>query len=137
VVTSVVRTVERCPLLSWHVVNAGRKSLSACKNSRSCKTKSMIKGDSGPRNFLVCSLGPHRFSSISRAAARSGCQKIAPVEPSWLPKQFPRENPKCLELPAPCYAAFNRQTGSVLGKTASRHTSAEFVAFLADRAVVK
>jgi transposase len=30
------------------------------------------------------------------------------------------------------YAAFNRQTGSVLGKTASRHTSAEFVAFLAD-----
>jgi len=30
------------------------------------------------------------------------------------------------------YAAFNTQTGSVLGKTAPRHTSAEFVAFLAD-----
>lgn len=30
------------------------------------------------------------------------------------------------------YAAFNTQTGEVLGKTASRHTSAEFVAFLAD-----
>ena len=30
------------------------------------------------------------------------------------------------------YAAFNTQTGHVLGKTAPRHTSAEFVAFLAD-----
>jgi hypothetical protein len=30
------------------------------------------------------------------------------------------------------YAAFNTQTGEVLGKTASRHTSAEFVAFLTD-----
>ncbi len=30
------------------------------------------------------------------------------------------------------YAAFNTKTGEVLGKTAQRHTSAEFVAFLAD-----
>jgi transposase len=30
------------------------------------------------------------------------------------------------------YAAFNTRTGAVLGKTAARHTSAEFVAFLAD-----
>ena len=30
------------------------------------------------------------------------------------------------------YAAFNTKTGEVLGKTAVRHTSAEFVAFLAD-----
>jgi transposase len=30
------------------------------------------------------------------------------------------------------YAAFNTRTGEVLGKTATRHTSAEFVAFLAD-----
>jgi transposase len=30
------------------------------------------------------------------------------------------------------YAAFNTKTGEVLGKTAERHTSAEFVAFLAD-----
>ena len=30
------------------------------------------------------------------------------------------------------YAAFNTQTGEVLDKTAARHTSAEFVAFLAD-----
>jgi transposase len=30
------------------------------------------------------------------------------------------------------YAAFNTNTGEVLGKTAARHTSAEFVAFLAD-----
>jgi hypothetical protein len=30
------------------------------------------------------------------------------------------------------YAAFNTKTGDVLGKTAARHTSAEFVAFLAD-----
>ena len=30
------------------------------------------------------------------------------------------------------YAAFNTRTGQVLGKTAARHTSAEFVAFLAD-----
>jgi transposase len=30
------------------------------------------------------------------------------------------------------YAAFNTKTGNVLGKTAPRHTSAEFVAFLAD-----
>jgi transposase len=30
------------------------------------------------------------------------------------------------------YAAFNTQTGQVLGKTAARHTSAEFVAFLTD-----
>ena len=30
------------------------------------------------------------------------------------------------------YAAFNTQTGEVLGKTAERHTSAQFVAFLAD-----
>src|SRR5215470_15447371 len=29
------------------------------------------------------------------------------------------------------YAAFNTRTGKVLGKTAARHTSAEFVAFLA------
>ena len=30
------------------------------------------------------------------------------------------------------YTAFNTKTGEVLGKTAARHTSAEFVAFLAD-----
>ena len=30
------------------------------------------------------------------------------------------------------YAAFNTKTGEVLGKTATRHTSAEFVAFLTD-----
>jgi transposase len=30
------------------------------------------------------------------------------------------------------YAAFNTKTGEVLGETAARHTSAEFVAFLAD-----
>src|SRR3954464_3125001 len=30
------------------------------------------------------------------------------------------------------YAAFNTQTGEVVGKTAARHTSAEFVAFLTD-----
>ena len=30
------------------------------------------------------------------------------------------------------YAAFNTKTGEVLGKTAARHTSAEFVAFLAE-----
>ncbi len=30
------------------------------------------------------------------------------------------------------YAAFNTKTGEVLGKTAARHTSAEFVAFLTD-----
>ena len=30
------------------------------------------------------------------------------------------------------YAAFNTQTGNVLGHTAARHTSAEFVAFLSD-----
>jgi transposase len=30
------------------------------------------------------------------------------------------------------YAAFNTKTGTVLGKTAQRHTSAEFVAFLTD-----
>lgn len=30
------------------------------------------------------------------------------------------------------YAAFNTKTGEVLGKTAARHTSAEFVAFLVD-----
>jgi transposase len=30
------------------------------------------------------------------------------------------------------YAAFNTRTGTVLGKTAQRHTSAEFVAFLTD-----
>ena len=30
------------------------------------------------------------------------------------------------------YAAFNTKTGEVLGKTATRHTSAEFVAFLND-----
>ena len=30
------------------------------------------------------------------------------------------------------YAAFDTQTGEVLGKTAERHTSAEFIAFLTD-----
>jgi len=33
------------------------------------------------------------------------------------------------------YAAFNTETGEALGRTASRHTSAEFVAFLTDIAV--
>ena len=33
------------------------------------------------------------------------------------------------------YAAFNTKTGEVLGKTAERHTSAEFVAFLNDLVV--
>lgn len=33
------------------------------------------------------------------------------------------------------YAAFNTRTGKVLGKTAQRHTSAEFVAFLTDLVV--
>src|ERR1044071_9790351 len=32
----------------------------------------------------------------------------------------------------PLYAAFNTRTGEVLGKTAERHTSAEFVNFLTD-----
>src|SRR5437016_7020857 len=35
------------------------------------------------------------------------------------------------------YAAFDTKTGEVLGKTAARHTSAEFVAFLADIVVNK
>ncbi len=30
------------------------------------------------------------------------------------------------------YAALNTKTGAVIGKTAARHTSAEFVAFLSD-----
>jgi hypothetical protein len=30
------------------------------------------------------------------------------------------------------YAALNTSTGEVLGKTAARHTSEEFVAFLSD-----
>jgi hypothetical protein len=30
------------------------------------------------------------------------------------------------------YAAFNTKTGEVIGKTAERHTSSEFVAFLTD-----
>ena len=30
------------------------------------------------------------------------------------------------------YAAFNTQTGEVLGKTAERHTSEQFIAFLTD-----
>ena len=34
--------------------------------------------------------------------------------------------------PLSLYAAFNTKNGEVLGKTAARHTSAEFVAFLAD-----
>ena len=34
--------------------------------------------------------------------------------------------------PLSLYAAFNTRTGEVLGKTAQRHTSAEFVAFLTD-----
>jgi transposase len=34
--------------------------------------------------------------------------------------------------PLSLYAAFNTKTGEVLGKTAPRHTSAEFVAFLTD-----
>src|SRR4029453_17022342 len=33
------------------------------------------------------------------------------------------------------YAAFNTKTGEVLGKTAARHTSAGFVAFLTDPAI--
>ncbi len=33
------------------------------------------------------------------------------------------------------YAAFNTKTGKVLGKTAARHTSPEFVAFLTDLVV--
>src|SRR6267142_3429646 len=33
------------------------------------------------------------------------------------------------------YAAFNTKTGEVLGKTAARHTSAEFVAFLTDMVI--
>jgi transposase len=33
------------------------------------------------------------------------------------------------------YAAVNTKTGEVVGKTAPRHTSAEFVAFLTDRVV--
>jgi transposase len=33
------------------------------------------------------------------------------------------------------YAAFNTKTGETLGKTAERHTSAEFVAFLTDIAI--
>lgn len=35
-------------------------------------------------------------------------------------------------LPLSLCAAFNTHTGEVLGKTATRHTSAEFVAFLTD-----
>ncbi len=34
--------------------------------------------------------------------------------------------------PLSLYAAFNTKTGEVLGKTAARHTSAEFFAFLTD-----
>ena len=35
------------------------------------------------------------------------------------------------------YAAFNTKSGKVLGKTAARHTSAEFVAFLTDIVIMR
>jgi hypothetical protein len=39
VATRIVQSVERCPFLSWHAVNAEREPLSACRTSMNVNTK--------------------------------------------------------------------------------------------------
>ena len=51
----------------------------------------------------------------------------------WTTKHTPRDGFEYVRHGTlSLYAAFNTKTGEVLGKTAARHTSAEFVAFLTD-----
>src|SRR6266576_2930210 len=71
----------------------------------------------------------------------SAWMKRPPSRP-WIARirfcRCPRDAPNGTALstfvtaPLRRYAAFNTKTGEVLGKTAARHTSAEFAAFLTD-----
>ena len=57
------------------------------------------------------------------------CDPVLPLSPGRIERHgFEYKRHGTLSL----YAAFNTRTGAVLGKTAQRHTSEEFVAFLCD-----
>jgi len=77
---------------------------------------------------IACAQGHLRLKTVPWRAAYSPQLPTAPtVFASLHPDESCRE-PTLLSL---C-AAFNTKTGEVLGKTATRHTSAEFVAPLTD-----
>jgi len=69
----------------------------------------------------------HRILTVQRLDGRK--DPVLPLSPGRAERHgFEYYRHGTLSL----YAAFNTKTGEVLGKTAARHTSAEFVAFLAD-----
>jgi transposase len=72
-------------------------------------------------------LQPHRMERYIQALDRK--DPVLPLSPGRAERHgFEYFRHGTLSL----YAAFNTKTGEVLGKTAPRHTSAEFVAFLTD-----
>ena len=69
---------------------------------------------------------------VDEKAAIQALDRKDPVQP-LSPGRAERHGFECFRHGTlSLYAAFNTRTGEVLGKAAARHTSAEFVAFLAD-----
>ena len=93
-------------------------------------------------------LGALRDWGHARAYVRRQCLMLQQVQPKhfvvkavreWgITVRFDGEGPRetgivdSVDDQASLYAAFNTKTGEVLGKTATRHTSAEFVPFVTD-----
>src|SRR5262249_8751862 len=90
----------------------------------SAKRPTSLGCTSTRRRMQRCSASTRRRRS-RRSTARTRCYRCRPAGQSGMALSI---TDGTLSL----YAAFNTKTGEVLGKTAARHTSAEFVAFLAD-----
>src|ERR671929_156755 len=87
-----------------------------------------------PPNVMVLSLPPPQHASVFCVDEKTAIQAldrldpVLPLSPGRLERHgFEYFRHGTLSL----YAAFNTQTGEVLGDTAARHSSEEFVAFLA------
>lgn len=76
-------------------------------------------------------LNPPQHAAVSCVDEKTAIQALDRLDPVLPLSPGRAERHGTLSL----YAAFNTRTGEVLGKTAARHTSAEFVAFLTDLVV--
>jgi hypothetical protein len=81
----------------------------------------------------------HHASTYCPSSSTSAISSGVILQPPIIWPMFPIMPPMPLRISVTfrhgtlsLYAAFNTRTGTVLGKTAQRHTSAEFVAFLTD-----
>jgi transposase len=81
-------------------------------------------------NIRAPHLRPREEEGLARTA--SNRPRVQTVRWRGWPASLRNDSTGCAYGTLLLYAAFNTKTGEVLGKTAERHTSAEFVAFLTD-----